>query len=54
MKRFYLRLSWICKEKEQRMAIDKETVKKVTFSFGSAPYSVDAPLYIFDFEIIWQ
>lgn len=28
MKRFYLRLSWICKEKEQRMAIDKETVKK--------------------------
>ena len=31
MKRFYLRLSWICKEKEQRMAIDKETVKKVAF-----------------------
>lgn len=31
MKRFYLRLSWICKEKEQRMAIDKETVKKWRF-----------------------
>lgn len=31
MKRFYLRLSWICEEKEQRMAIDKETVKKVAF-----------------------
>ena len=31
MKRFYLRLSWICKEKDQRMAIDKETVKKVAF-----------------------
>lgn len=31
MKRFYLRLSWICEEREQRMAIDKETVKKVAF-----------------------
>ena len=31
MKRFYLRLSWICKEKEQRLAKDNETVKKVAF-----------------------
>ena len=31
MKRFYLRLSWICKEKEQRMAIDKETKKQTTY-----------------------
>ena len=31
MKRFNIRLSWKCKEKEQRMARDKETVKKVAF-----------------------